>query len=136
MNLKLRRAILLAFSLILVASASRPLIYSVFAKPGAHAGEVPQDQEVDLQLEPQRTTFVNLPLIEENSARDPSGTPPGAVLISEQSQEVTTTPTPTPIPQQGASVNIPIVLGALAIILVVILAWFFVYYLPGRRSSP
>lgn len=136
MNLKLKRAILLAFSIILVASAYKPFFYSVLAKPGAHAGEFPQHQEVDLQLEPQGTTFVNLPLIEENSARDPSGASADTVLISELSQEVTITPTPTPIPQQGASVNIPIVLGALAIILVVILAWFFVYYLPGRRSSP
>ena len=45
------------------------------------------------------------------------------------------TPTPTPIPIQRGSTNLPIVFGALAIVIVIILAWFFVGFLPKRDKE-
>ncbi len=81
------------------------------------------------------TLIFNLPIVEQNvptsapvqldnyPAPDPGiELPPG-------------TPTPTPIPVQTGSANVPIVIGALAIITVILLAWFFVGYLPSRNKG-
>jgi hypothetical protein len=81
------------------------------------------------------TIVINLPIIEQNA---PAATL--VPLIADSSAESETelnigTPTPTPIPAQTGSVNIPIVFGALAIILVIILAWFFVGYLPAKNKE-
>ena len=81
---------------------------------------------------PSITVIVNLPIIEQNVSQE---TP----APQEDVQEVVAataldTPTPTPIPQQTGATNLPIVIGALAIMIVVILAWFFVSYLPGRKE--
>lgn len=45
------------------------------------------------------------------------------------------TPTPTPIPIQRGSTNLPIVFGALAIVIVIILAWFFIGFLPNKYKD-
>ena len=81
------------------------------------------------------TIIVNLPIIEQNA---PTKTP---VPLNDDSQadsetELNTgTPTYQPISVQTGSVNLPIVIGALAIMLVIILAWFFVGYLPAKNKE-
>jgi hypothetical protein len=87
------------------------------------------------QVTPTTTIIFNLPIIEQNS---PIGTPvpPDEGLEPEvEIETITNTPTATPIPVQTGSVNLPIVLGALAIILVIILAWFFVGFLPSKTGE-
>jgi hypothetical protein len=84
---------------------------------------------------PSTTSIVNLPIIEQNVAQEtPSpeseNPEPEIIVVLE-----TFTPTPTPIPQQTGSTNLPIVIGAAAIILVVVLAWFFVSYLPEKKEK-
>jgi hypothetical protein len=77
----------------------------------------------------------NLPIVEHNV---PVSTPipneiypaPGVVIESTPG-----TPTPTPIPVQSGSDNLPIVIGALAIIIVILFAWFFVGYIPSRNKG-
>jgi hypothetical protein len=81
---------------------------------------------------PTNTVIINLPIIENNA---PISTPlsPESYPAPESSPENPPgTPTPTPIPVQTGSANVPIVLGALAIISVILLAWFFLGYLPSR----
>lgn len=81
------------------------------------------------------TIIVNLPIIEQNA---PTKTP---IPLNDDSQadsetELNTgTPTYQPISVQTGSVNLPIVIGALAIMLVIILAWFFVGYLPAKNKE-
>jgi hypothetical protein len=91
----------------------------------------------DHQTTPSVINFVNLPIVEQSA--------PAATLVpviySSGSNELaeedtsTPTPTPTPIPIQSGSTNFPIVIGALAIIIVIILTWFFVGYLPSRSKG-
>ncbi len=85
------------------------------------------------QDSPTETTYVNLPIIEQNAQTTPE--PTDGSLAEVETDTDPGTPTPTPIPVQRGSVNLPIVIGALAIILVIILAWFFVGYLPGRKRE-
>jgi hypothetical protein len=85
---------------------------------------------------PTQTIVFNLPIIEQNS---PTSTPIPMEIYPAPEIEVDITPgtpTPTPIPVQTGSVNLPIVFGALGIMFVIILAWFFVGYLPGRKNKP
>lgn len=85
---------------------------------------------------PTQTIVFNLPIIEQNS---PTSTPIPMEIYPASEIEVDVTPgtpTPTPIPVQTGSVNLPIVFGALGIMFVIILAWFFVGYLPGRKNKP
>jgi len=82
-----------------------------------------------------QTIVFNLPIIEQNS---PTSTPIPVDIYPAPEIEVEITPgtpTPTPIPVQSGSVNFPIVFGALGIIVVTILAWFFVGYLPARKNK-
>ena len=86
-------------------------------------------------ITPSTTVIVNLPIIEQNVSLEtpsPESIDPesGAIAALE-----TLTPTPTPIPQQTGSTNLPIVIGAAAIITVVVLAWFFVSYLPNKKEE-
>ena len=81
---------------------------------------------------PSTTVFVNLPIIEHNVSQEtPNPQDDVQEVVAATALE---TPTPTPIPQQTGATNLPIVIGALAIMIVVILAWFFVSYLPGRKE--
>lgn len=83
---------------------------------------------------PTVTNVVNLPLIEQNAA---TSTPVPNENYPAPESEIETdpgTPTPTPIPVQSGSENLPIVIGAFAIIVVILLAWFFVGYLPSRNQ--
>lgn len=81
------------------------------------------------------TSVVNLPIIEHHALTE-TPIPPSDLSPPETDIQVeTSTPTPTPIPAQTGQVNIPIVFGAFAIILVIILAWFFVGYLPAKRKN-
>ena len=84
---------------------------------------------------PSTTVIVNLPIIEQNvSMETPS--PQNNDSESELTAPLETlTPTPTPIPQQTGSTNLPIVIGAAAIIAVVVLAWIFVSYLPKKNKE-
>jgi len=94
-----------------------------------------QQSQAEGTSSPTGTLIFNLPIVEQNvptsapvqldnyPAPDPGiESPPG-------------TPTPTPIPVQTGSANVPIVIGALAIITVILLAWFFVGYLPSRNKG-
>jgi hypothetical protein len=104
---------------------------SIWVKSLEQKQSIPRNQQVTATT----TISVNLPIIEQNA---PVATL--VPLIADSSDESETelntgTPTPTPIPAQTGSVNIPIVFGALAIILVIILAWFFVGYLPAKNKE-
>ena len=85
------------------------------------------------QDSPTETIIVNLPIIEHNAQATPE--PVGGDFAEIDAETDPGTPTPTPIPVQRGSTNLPIVIGALAIILVIILAWFFVGYLPSRNRE-
>lgn len=78
------------------------------------------------------TLIFNLPIVEQNV---PTSTPVPLDNYPAPDSGIELppgTPTPTPIPVQTGSANVPIVIGALAIITVILLAWFFVGYLPSR----
>lgn len=97
--------------------------------------EQSQSFQLNQQITASITSVINLPIIEQHEPTatpiPPSDSPPlEPNLLTE-----TSTPTPTPIPVQTGQVNIPIVFGALGIILVIILAWFFVGYLPAKRKN-
>lgn len=83
---------------------------------------------------PTETVLVNLPIVEQNAQTTPEPVEGASEDVAEVESE-SVTPTPTPIPIQRGSVNMPIVIGALAIILVVFLAWFFVDFLPSRNRK-
>lgn len=83
---------------------------------------------------PTGTLIFNLPIVEQNA---PTETPipeiypaPGAGI-----ETPIGTPTPTPIPVQTGANNLPIVIGAFAIIFVIVLAWFFIGYLPASNKG-
>lgn len=70
------------------------------------------------------TKVFNLPMVQQEAPF-----PIGTSQISGE-QLPPPTPTPTPIPPQTYEDNAPIVFGAMAIVLIIILAWFFV----GRKT--
>ena len=84
---------------------------------------------------PTGTLIFNLPIVEQNvptsipAPLDNYPAPDSGIELPPG------TPTPTPIPVQTGSANVPIVIGALAIITVILLAWFFVGYLPSRNKG-
>lgn len=130
MNLKFRWVILLAFSIILVTSAYKPIISFMFSNQARQGSDSSVELRKSLRGEVTGTTLVNLPIIEGNSIQntvEPVEGYPATVNTTPG------TPTPPPIPPQSGSVNIPIVIGAFAIILVVVMSWFFIYYLPNKR---
>ena len=96
---------------------------------------IDQRQTIRINQQVTATIIINLPIIEQNA---PTKTP---VPLNDDSQansetELNTgTPTYQPISVQTGSVNLPIVIGALAIMLVIILAWFFVGYLPAKNKE-
>jgi hypothetical protein len=74
------------------------------------------------------TIVINLPIIEQN---EPEITP-----VPDTSDQIDTpTPTPTPIPVQTGTTNLPIVIGAAAIIVVILLAWLFIRYIPSKKQA-
>lgn len=81
------------------------------------------------------TVVISLPIVEHSDAT-PTPIPneiypaPGTAFASTPG-----TPTPTPIPEQTGAFNLPIILGALGIMLVIILAWFFIGFLPSRNKG-
>ena len=104
---------------------------------GVSIPDEPIEQRQTIQINQQVTAnvIVNLPIIEQNA---PTKTPVPLNSDSQANSETelnTSTPTPNPIPVQTGSVNLPIVIGALAIMLVIILAWFFVGYLPAKNKE-
>jgi len=89
----------------------------------------------DQFITPSTTVIVNLPIIEQNVSPEtpsPESNDPESNIIAALE---TLTPTPTPIPQQTGSTNLSIVIGAAAIIAVVVLAWLFVSYLPNKNKE-
>ena len=84
---------------------------------------------------PSTTVIVNLPIIEQNVSIET----PSPLNIDSESELIapleSLTPTPTSIPQQTGSTNLPIVIGAAAIITVVVLAWLFASYLPNKNKE-
>jgi hypothetical protein len=86
------------------------------------------------QVSPTVTIHINLPLIEQIAQTTPEPAAADSAAVPEVEIE-TGTQTPTPIPVQSGSVNLPIVIGALAIIAVIILAWFFIGFLPNRNRG-
>lgn len=96
---------------------------------------IEQRQAIRINQQITATIIVNLPIIEQNA---PTKTPAPLDINSQADSETelnTGTPTPEPIPVQTGSVNLLIVIGALAIMLVVIMAWFFVGYLPAKNKE-
>jgi hypothetical protein len=86
------------------------------------------------QVSPTVTIHINLPLIEQIAQTTPEPAAADTAAVPEVEIE-TGTQTPTPIPVQSGSANLPIVIGALAIIAVIILAWFFIGFLPNRNRD-
>lgn len=84
---------------------------------------------------PTSTVIINLPIIENNAPISTPSSPDNYPAPESSPESPPGTPTPTPIPVQTGSANVPIVLGALAIISVILLAWFFVGYLPSRNMD-
>jgi len=74
------------------------------------------------------TIVINLPIIEQN---EPEITPVPDTI----DQIDTSTPTPTPIPVQTGTTNLPIVIGAAVIIVVILMAWFFIRYIPNKKQA-
>jgi len=104
---------------------------------GSSAAEIDPGSQIARsfqQVSPTETIYINLPIIEQNAQTtpEPVAEDPGAVTDVEIDIG---TPTPTPIPIQSGSENLPIVIGALAIIIVIILAWFFIGFLPNRSRD-
>ena len=94
-----------------------------------------QDALVGQSISPTGTIIFNLPIIEQSL---PTSTPlPNENYPAPEPgvETVPGTPTPTPIPIQTGSENVHIVIGAFAIIIVVVLAWFFIGYLPSRSKD-
>ncbi|MCK4726136.1 MAG: hypothetical protein KAT29_10045 [Anaerolineales bacterium] len=94
-----------------------------------------QDSLIGQSISPTGTIIFNLPIIEQNV---PPSTPvPNENYPAPETgfETVPGTPTPTPIPVQTGSDNVPIVIGAFAIIIVILLAWFFIGYLPSRNKG-
>lgn len=99
-----------------------------------YIGDIGKSQ-FEQENSPTGTIIINLPIIEQNV---PTSTPvPNNSYPAPDSgtESPPGTPTPTPIPVQTGSANLPIVIGALAIITVILLAWFFVGYLPSRSKE-
>lgn len=88
-----------------------------------------QSRSSNKQKSPIEIISFNLPLMVHHAQTTP-GPVDGEVSSEEAVEADLSTPTPTPIPIQRGSVNLPIVIGALAIILVIMLAWFFKSFLP------
>ena len=106
------------------------ILMVIFNSAGFSAGDFQSNAEQSTS--PTGTVIFNLPIVEQNA---PTSTPIPAEIYP--APEVGTeippgTPTPTPIPVQTGAVNLPIVIGALAIIVVILFAWFFVGYLPSK----
>lgn len=86
-----------------------------------------------------KTEIVTLPLIEQNSG----GVFLTPVVDSSILQETpvpgspgpSPTPTSTPLPPQTGATNLPIVIGAAAIYLIIILAWLLVGWRPKRSDD-
>jgi hypothetical protein len=88
-----------------------------------------QSRSSNKQKSPIEIISLNLPLMDQYAQTTP-GPVDGEGNNEEAVEADLSTPTPTPIPVQRGSVNLPIVIGALAIILVIMLAWFFKSFLP------
>lgn len=77
---------------------------------------------------PLPTQVAIIPLVEQGQGdfRSTSTPPGGQALTPEATGLFTPTVTPTFIPPQDTSTNIPIVFGAMMIVVVIVVAWFFV----------
>ncbi len=96
---------------------------------------IDQRQTIRINQQVAATINVNLQIIEHNAPTKASVPLNSDSQADSETELNTSTPTPKPIPVQTGSVNLPIVIGALAIILVIILAWFFVGYLPAKNKE-
>ena len=138
--MKLRKPSLIILSIlvfiVVVAYSTTPAVGREL-NAGVSILDEPIDQRQTIRINQQvtATIIVNLPIIEHNA---PTTTPVPLNSDSQADSETelnTSTPTPEPLPVQTGSVNLPIVIGALAIMLVIILAWFFVGYLPAKNKE-
>ena len=94
-----------------------------------------QQSQAEGTTSPTGTLIFNLPIVEQN-VQTSTPVPLDNYPAPDSGIELPPgTPTPTPIPVQTGSANVPIVIGALAIITVILLAWFFVGYLPSRNKG-
>ncbi len=122
--------------IVFVAYSTTPAIGRE-SNAGVSILDEPIDQRQTIRINQQvtATIIVNLPIIEHN-APTTTPVPPNSDSQSDSETELNTgTPTYQPISVQTGSVNLPIVIGALAIMLVIILAWFFVGYLPAKNKE-
>jgi hypothetical protein len=90
-------------------------------------------------ITPIKTEIITLPLVEQNSGEGMM-TPVMEIYILQDTPvpeelQSTPTPTPTPLPPQTGTANLPIVIGATLIFLVIILAWLLVGWRPKRPSD-
>lgn len=130
------------FSLLIISLTIIP-IASTLAVGGDLIGFGEQDEKIERrrsirsnqQITASITSIINFPIIEQHSITT-TPIPPSDQFPTETEVEIiTSTPTSTPIPVQTGNVNIPIVFGALGIILVIIAAWFIVGYLPAKGNN-
>ena len=75
---------------------------------------------------PEPTNALNLPIVQQEAPLL-TGTPPGQFPLPSQ--------TMIPIPPQPPEVNAPIVFGAIVIVSIIILAWFFIGRHPFNKGN-
>jgi len=124
--------------IIIIAYSTTPAVGRELSA-GVSVPDEPIEQRQPIRINQQVTAtitiIVNLPIIEQNAPTETPVPLNGDSQAGSETELYTGTPTPTPIPVQTGSVNLPIVIGALAIMFVVILAWFFVGYLPAKNKE-
>lgn len=135
MKLAIKWAIFLAVPSIFLVSAFKPNTLPFFLENGFDQSSINLDLHQNPGFLVTSTNSINLPLVEQNSPETTPTPNGGYPEASNLTPEFTSTPTPIPVIPQTGSVNIPIVLGALAIIIVVVLAWLFISYLPKRKQT-
>ena len=136
----------LFFNLLLILSMTSPVRFmEALSQPASPVGVDPLMIRIAPGLatsptpEPAlaKTEIVRLPLVEKSLSEHSLH----AVLAVQALQESpvpdapTPTITPTPLPPQTGLTNLPIVLGAAAIVIVIFIAWLLIGLRPRNRTS-
>jgi hypothetical protein len=125
----LSSAVLIMGVLFIPVEASAPHMSTIFNL--SHS----EYEAAEHQIASTGTMVINLPIVEQNaptSTATPIGGYPDPILSTPSE---TFTPTTTPLPVQTGSTNVPILLGAIGIIVVILIAWLFFGYLPQRPKK-
>ena len=90
-------------------------------------------------IKPEKTEIVTLPLVEQNSGNALLTPVVDSVILQETalpgSPGPSPTPTTTPLPPQTGATNLPIVIGASMIYLILLMAWLLVGWRPRKSAD-